>query len=160
MPSSHLILCRPLFLLPSIFPIITVFTNESALHIRWPSWSFCFNITPSNEHFTSGGQAGVSASTSVLPMNNQDWSPLGWTGWISMQSKGLPRVFSKRVFAMISVFSWQNSVNLCPASFCTPRPNLPVTPGISWVPTFAFQSPIMKRTSFWGIYSKKCCECL
>ena len=44
--------------------------------------------------FTSGGQSiGVSASTSVLPMNTQDWSPLGWTGWISLQSKGLPRVF-------------------------------------------------------------------
>ena len=46
-------------------------------------------------------------------------------------------------------FSWQNSVSLCPASFCTPRPSLPVTPGISWLPAFAFQSPIMKRTSFW-----------
>ena len=45
--------------------------------------------------FASGGQSiGVSASTSVLPMNNQDWSPLGWTGWISLQSKGLSRVFS------------------------------------------------------------------
>ena len=45
--------------------------------------------------FTSGGQSfGVSASTSVLPMNTQDWSPLGWTGWISLQSKGLSRVFS------------------------------------------------------------------
>ena len=45
--------------------------------------------------FSSGGQStGVSASTSVLPMNNQDWSPLGWTGWISLQSKGLSRVFS------------------------------------------------------------------
>ena len=54
----------------------------------------------------------------------------------------------KRVFAMASVFSWQNSISLCSASFCTPRPNLPVTPGISWLPTFAFQSPIMKRTSF------------
>ena len=47
---------------------------------------------------------------------------------------------------MTSAFSWQNSVSLCPASFCTPRPNLPVTPGMSWLPTFAFQSPIMKRT--------------
>ena len=47
-----------------------------------------------------------------------------------------------------SVFSWQNSVSLCPASFCTPGPNFPVTPCISWLPTFAFQSPIMKRTSF------------
>ena len=51
--------------------------------------------------------------------------------------------------AMTSVFSWQNSISLCPASFCTPRPNLPVTPGASCLPTFTFQSPIMKRTSFW-----------
>ena len=49
---------------------------------------------------------------------------------------------------MTGVFSSQNSVSLCPASFHTPRPNLPVTPGVSWLPTFAFQSPIMKRTSF------------
>ena len=46
-----------------------------------------------------------------------------------------------------SVFSWQNSISLCPASFCTPRPNVPVTPGISWLPTFALQSPRMKKTS-------------
>ena len=51
MPSSHLILCRPFLLLPSIFPSITVFSNESAVHIRWPKyWSFSFNISPSNEH--------------------------------------------------------------------------------------------------------------
>ena len=51
MPSNHLILCYPLFLLPSIFPSIRVFSDESALHIRWPkSWSFSFNISPSNEH--------------------------------------------------------------------------------------------------------------
>ena len=51
MPSNHLILCRPLLLLPSIFPNIRVFSNESALHIRWPNyWSFSFNISPSNEH--------------------------------------------------------------------------------------------------------------
>ena len=50
MPSNHLILCRPL-LLPSIFPSIRVFSNESALHIRWPRyWSFSFNISPTNEH--------------------------------------------------------------------------------------------------------------
>ena len=64
---------------------------------------------------------------------------------------------------LLCVLSWQNSIILCPASFCTPRPNLPVTPGIFWLPTFAFQSPIMKRTSFffkgkgegqitWGFY--------
>ena len=51
MPSNHLILCRPLLLLPSIIPSIRVFSNESALHIRWPKyWSFSFNISPSNEY--------------------------------------------------------------------------------------------------------------
>ena len=51
MPSNHLILCRPLLLLPSIFPSIRVFSNESALCMRWPKdWSFSFNISPSNEH--------------------------------------------------------------------------------------------------------------
>ena len=51
MPSNHLILCCPFFLLPSIFPNIRVFSNESALHIRWPKyWSFSFNINPSSEH--------------------------------------------------------------------------------------------------------------
>ena len=75
MPSSHLILCRPLLLLPPIPPSIRVF--------------------PMSQLFAWGGQStGVSASASVLPMNTQDWSPLGWTGWISLQSKGLSRVFS------------------------------------------------------------------
>ena len=70
MPSNHLILCHPLLLSPSIFPSIRVFSNESVLHIRWPKhWSFSFNISPSNEH--SG------------PIS------LGWTGWISLQTKGL-----------------------------------------------------------------------
>ena len=51
MPSNCLILCHPLLLLPSIFPSLRVFSNESALHIRWPKyWSFSFNISPSNEH--------------------------------------------------------------------------------------------------------------
>ena len=51
MPSNHLILCHPLLLLPSIFPSIRVFSNESPLHMRWPKyWSFSFNISPSNEH--------------------------------------------------------------------------------------------------------------
>ena len=69
MPSNHLILCRSL-LLPSIFPRLRVFSMSQL--------------------FASGGQSiGVSASASVLPMNIQDWFPLGWTGWISLQSKGL-----------------------------------------------------------------------
>ena len=73
-PLSHLILCHPLLLLPSIFPSIRVFSNESVLPIRWPKY--------------------CSVSTSVLPMNSQDWFPLVWTGWISLQSKGFSRVFS------------------------------------------------------------------
>ena len=52
-------------------------------------------------------------------------------------------------------FSCQNSISLCPASFRIPRPNLPVTSGVSWLPTFAFQSPIMKRTSLLGVSSKR-----
>ena len=93
MLSYHLIFCCPLLLLRSIFPRIRVFLNESALWIRWPKyWSFSF--------------------TSVLPMNIQDWSPLGWTGWISLQSKGLSRVFSKPQFKSInSALSFPYSPN-------------------------------------------------
>ena len=58
--------------------------------------------------FTSGGQSiGVSASTSVLPMNTQEWSPLGWTGWISLQSKGLSRVFSNTTVQKYQFFGTQ-----------------------------------------------------
>ena len=56
---------------------------------------------------------------------------------------------------MIIVFSWQNSISLWPASFCTPRPNLPVTPSVSGLPTFAFQSPIMKKASFMCVLALK-----
>ena len=61
--------------------------------------------------FASGGQSiGVSASTSVLPMNSQDWSPLGWTGWISLQSKGLSRVFSNTTVQKHQFFGAQLSL--------------------------------------------------
>ena len=61
--------------------------------------------------FTSGGQSmGVSASTTVLPMNTQDWSALGWTGWISLQSKGLSRIFSKTTVQKQQFFSAQPSL--------------------------------------------------
>ena len=66
--------------------------------VPFSSWPRSFPASGSfqvSQLFTSGGQnIGVSASISVLPMNTQDWSPLGWTGWISLQSKGLSRVFS------------------------------------------------------------------
>ena len=58
---------------------------------------------------------------------------------------------------MTSAFSSKNSVSPFPASFCTPRPNLPIIPGISWLPAFAFQSPVMKRTSFFGVSSRRSC---
>ena len=60
----------------------------------------------------------------------------------------------KRASVMTSAFSWQNSIRHCPASFRIPRPNFPVTPGVSWLPTSAFQSPIMKKTSFWVLVLK------
>ena len=71
---------------------------------------------PMSQLFPSGGQSiGVSASTSVLPMNTQDWSPLGWTGWISLQSKGLSRVFPNTTVQKHQVFCtqlslWSNSL--------------------------------------------------
>ena len=91
MPSSHLILCC-LLLLSQIPPSIRVFSNESS------------------QLFTWGGQStGVWALASVLPMNTQDWSPLGWTGWISLQSKGLSRVFSNSTVQKCQFFCTQLS---------------------------------------------------
>ena len=92
MPSNHLILCHPLLLPPSVFPSIRVFSNESFLRIRWPKF------------------IGVSASASVLPMNIQDWFPLGWTGLISLLSKGLSRVFSNTTVQKNQFFSVQFSL--------------------------------------------------
>ena len=91
MPCNHLILCRPLLLPPSIFPSIRVFSNESPLHIRWPKyWSFSFSISPS--------------------MNTQDWSPSGWSGWISSQPKGLSGVFSNTTVQRHQFFGTQLSL--------------------------------------------------
>ena len=93
MPSNHLILCRPLLLLPSIFPSIQgLFKWVSSLHQVAKVLEF------------------LSASTSVLPMNTQDWSPLGWTGWISLQSKGLSRVFSNTTVQKHQFFGTQLSL--------------------------------------------------
>ena len=86
MPSSHLILCWPLFLLSPIPPNIRAFSNESTLSIKWPKyWSFSFSISHSNE--------------------TQDWFPLGWIGWISLLSKGLSRVISNTTVQKYQFFS-------------------------------------------------------
>ena len=91
MPSSHLILCRPLLLLPPIPP--------------------SFRVFPMSQLFAWGGRSiGVSALASVLPKNTQDWSPLEWTGWISLQSKGLSRVFSNTTLQKNQFFSAQLSL--------------------------------------------------
>ena len=91
MISNHLILCCPLLLLPSVFTNIRAFSNESV--------------------FTSGGQnIVVSASTSVLPMNIHYWFPLGWNGWIPLQSKGLSRVFSNTTVQKHQFFGAQLSL--------------------------------------------------
>ena len=90
MPSSHLILCRPLLLLPPIPPSIRIFSNESTLHMRWPKyWSFSFSIIPSKEH------PGLIS--------------FRWTGWISLQSKGLSRVFSNTTVQKHQFFGAQPS---------------------------------------------------
>ena len=91
MSSKHLILCHPLLLLPSIFPGIRVFSSESALHIRWPKY-------------------GASASALILPMNIQDWFPLGLTGLISLLSRGLSRVSSNTTIWKHQFFSAQPSL--------------------------------------------------
>ena len=83
--------CHPLLFLPSIFPSIRVFSNESALHMRWSKyWSFSFSISPS--------------------LNIQDWFPLGWTGWISLQSKGLPSIFFNTTVGKYQFFGAQLSL--------------------------------------------------
>ena len=88
MPSNDLILFCPLLLLPPTFPSIRVFSNESVFRIRWPKyWSLSFN-----------------------PMNIQDWPHLGWTGLISLQSKGLSRVFSSTTVQNHQFFSTQLSL--------------------------------------------------
>ena len=91
MPSNHLILCHPLLLLPSVFPSIRIFSSALALHIRWPKYgSLSFSISPSNEY------SGLIS--------------LGWTGWISLQSKGLSRVFSSTTVRKHQFFSAQPSL--------------------------------------------------
>ena len=91
MPSSHLILGHPLLLLSPIPPRFRVFSNESTLHMRWPKyWSFSFSIIPSKK-------------------KSQSWSPSEWTGWISLKSKGLSRVFSNTTVQKHQFFSAQPS---------------------------------------------------
>ena len=91
MPFNHLILCIPFSSYPQSFP--------------------AFGSLQMGQFFSSRGHSnGVSASTSVLPINIQDWFPLGWSGWISLQSKGLSRVFSNTTVQKHQLFGAQISL--------------------------------------------------
>ena len=104
------------------------------------------------------------------------WATVSSQSWFCWLYRASPSLAAKNIISLILVLTiwWfscvesslvlleegvcydqrvllQNSISLCPASFCTPRPNLPITPGMSWLLTFAFQSPMMKRTSFFGV---------
>ena len=93
MPSNHLNLCCPLLLLLSIFPSVRVFSSESVVHIRWPNyWSFSFSISPSNEY------------SGLISIRR--------TGWISLHSKGLSRVFSNTTVQKHQFFSFLYSPTL------------------------------------------------
>ena len=117
MPSNHLILCHPLLLPPSIFPSIRVFSNESVIHIKIE-------------------RIGVSTSASVLPMNIQDWFPLALTGLMSLQSKGLWRVFSSTTvgkhnmdggswyFGLRTIYHYRNANESC---------NDTTSPSLGWL---------------------------
>ena len=125
---SRIWLCKPMELqharLPSPSPSPRICSNS----FPWNQWchpTISSSFVPFSSHlqsfptsgsfpmsqfFTSGGQSiGVSASASTLPMNTQDWSPLGWTGWISLQSKGLSRVFSNTTVQKQQFFGAQPS---------------------------------------------------
>ena len=92
MPSNHLILCRPLLLLPSIFPSIRVFSKESALHIKWPKyWSFSFNISPSNEY-------------SWLTSSRMDWlNLLAVKGTLLQHHSSKASIFQRSAFFIVQI---------------------------------------------------------
>ena len=90
MPSSHLISCHPLLLLPPVPPRIRLFSNESTFHMRWSKY-------------------WIKSLASFLPKKSQGWSPSEWTGWISLQSKGLSGVFSNTTVQKHQFFGAQPS---------------------------------------------------
>ena len=129
MPSNHLILCRPLLLSPSNFPIIRVFSNESFLCI-------------------SDQSIGVSPSASVLPMNMQDLFHLGWTGWISLLSKGLSRLLQHH--------SSKASILWCSAFFTVQLSDPYMTTGktIALIRQTFVMHVLAKQKSFKSIFQK------
>ena len=109
MPSNHLIFCSLLFLLPSIFPSIRVFSNELALCVRWLI---------------------IGTSASVLPMNIQGWFPLGLTGLFSLLSKGLSRIFSSTMVRKHQFFGTEPSLCSQLSRICISGAGMMATGGI------------------------------
>ena len=120
-------LCDPMNLSIPCLPVHHQLPEFTQTHIHWvgdaiqpshplpfppPAFNFpSIRVFSMSQLFASGGQSiGISASTSVLPVNTQDWSPLGWTGWISFQSKGLSKVFSNTAVQRHQFFSTQLSL--------------------------------------------------
>ena len=133
MPSNHLILCHPLLLLPSIFPSIR-----------------CF---PVSQLSASGGRSiGVSASASVPPMDNQDWSPLGWTGWISLQSQGLKCNYyiNRRICFLTEWFQLLVQPYSYPRS-ATTRPRATLHPRDNALYFFCLQDPAQCSAFTWHL---------
>jgi len=96
MPSNHLILCHPLLLLPSIFPSIRVFSNESALLIRWPKyWSFSFNISPANEHPVLISFKKMTLDSMVPLLENIHWYIIRRRKSLEWDSLKYPKTISR-----------------------------------------------------------------
>ena len=135
MPSNHLILCRPLLLLPSIFPSIRVFSNESGLHNRWPKyWSVGFNISPSNEHpgliSFRMDWLDLLAGSPCSPRDSQESSPI--PQFKSINSSALSFLYSLTITSIHAAAAAAKLPQSCP-TLCDPidgsPPGSPI-PGI------------------------------
>ena len=165
MPSNNLILSHLFHLLPTIFPTIRVISDESVLPIRWTKyWSFSFSFSPSNEY--SGlisfriDWLDLLAVQGTLKSLLQHFSSKAsilrhWAFFVVQlshpyMSTGKTIALTRWNFVGKVMSLLFNMLSRLVVAFSILRSNLPVTPGVSWLPTFAFQSPIMKRTSFLG----------
>ena len=120
MPSSHLILCCPLLLLPSIFPSIRVFSNESVLHISWPKyWSFSFNISPSNEYsglisfrIDLSDLLAVQGTLKSLLQHHSSKAPILWHSAFFMVQLSHPYMTTGKTIALTKMdLCWQSNVS-------------------------------------------------
>ena len=169
MPSNNLILCHSLLLLPSIFHSIRLFSNEPFVRKRWPKyWSFSFSISPSNEYsgLISFRMDCLDFLTvqgtlkSLLQHLSSKASILRCSAFFIVQLShpymtiGKTIAFTKWTLVGKVMSLLFNMLSRLIVAFSILRPNLPVIPGVSWLPTFAFQSPIVKGHLFWVLVLK------